>query len=96
MCHLLFRALAHLKIRFGPLKGLSLDALPFSLRLWYKLPSIGIGLHSSSPSIDGFRAAPHSPFPYNSIDPLRHAALPSLFLPLATVLTDSVIYIHML
>jgi hypothetical protein len=60
-----------------------------SRRPWY----IGIGLYSLPRSLDGVRAVPHPPFSYHSIDHLRHAALPSLSLPLATVLTDSVIYI---
>jgi hypothetical protein len=57
------------------------------------LPSIGIlGLHSLPHSLNGFRAVPHP----NSVSFCRlscHAALPSLSLLLATVLTDSVIYI---
>ena len=57
------------------------------------LPRIGIlGLHSLPRSLYGFRAAPHP----NSVSFYRwscHTALPSLSLLLATVLTDSVIYI---
>ena len=88
LCNLLFIPLYHFKIRSEE----SYRCAP--LYFWCgMLPSIGIlGLHSLPHSFDGFRAAPHP----NSVSFYRwpcHAALLSLSLLLATVLTDSVIYI---